>query len=258
MANIHPTAVIDPSAEVADDVRIGPFCVIGKGVKILSGNVLMAHVVVGDHTTLGRNNYVHPFASVGGHPQSYDRAISDDCRLEIGENNTIYESCTINRGTEAGGGVTTIGSNNLLMAYVHIGHDCHIGDHAVLINHATLGGHVILQDYAVLSAFVAIRQCCVVGTHAFVTRASKVSKDVLAYTIVQGNPPKMVGINKEGLKRRAFSADDLDVLSTIYRTVVNKGLTLAESIEAIETMPPTEFTKTIASQLRESERGIVR
>jgi UDP-N-acetylglucosamine acyltransferase len=214
--------------------------------------------VVGARTTIGKNNHIHPFASVGGHPQCYEREHSEECRLEIGDVNIIHECCTINRGTSEGEGVTRIGHRNLLMAYVHVAKDCFIGNHVVLINHATLGGHVKVYDHAVLSAFVAIRQCCEVGTHAFITRASKVAKDVLAYTIVQGNPPKSVGINKVGLQRRGFTSEALDELSEIYKIIFSSGLVVAESIEAIEKMPESSQTRVIIAQLKGSDRGIVR
>ena len=255
----HPTAIIDPSAVLHDSVTVGPYSVIGPRVHIGEGTVIDSHVCIGEATQIGRHNRCLSFSSIGGVPQSHTLEPIGECALHIGDHNVIHEYCTLNRGTKSGGHITRLGHHNLLMAYTHIAHDCQVGSHAVFVNHATLGGHVIVEDHVVLSAFVAVRQYCHIGCHAFVTRASKLTKDVLAYTVVQGNPPKLAGINRVGLLRRHFEPAVIKQMEQVYKIIFTQGLSVDESIHAIRELGVSgEWLTPLLNQLVNSKRGLVR
>ena len=225
---IHPTAIIDPAASLDSDVEVGPYAIIGARVSIGAGTRIGAHSVVQGRTQMGRDNIIHAHSVVGGDPQDKKYA-GEDTLLSIGNGNTIREFVTINRGTGQGGGATRIGDDNWIMAYVHIAHDCVIGDHTILANSVALAGHVSIGDYAILGGYSLIHQFCKVGAHAFTAMGSKVNQDVLPYVVVGGGMSVPRGINSEGLKRRGFTSEQIQAIKRAYRTLFIAGLPLAEA-----------------------------
>lgn len=256
--NIHPSAIVSDSAVIAGDVKIGPYCVIGDNVEIGAGSRVDSHVVINGPTRIGKNNRIYQFSSVGDDPQ--DKKYRDEpTRLEIGDGNTIREYCTISRGTIQDAGVTTIGDDNWIMAYVHVAHDCRIGSHCIFANNATLAGHVHVGDYAIFAGFTGAHQFCRIGAHAFLGMYAGTSRDVPAYTMIGGQPPAPKGINSEGLKRRGFSEDQIRNIKNAYRTVYRKGLKLADAIAELETVLPSQPELGIfVASLKTSDRGILR
>jgi len=255
---IHPTAIISDSANIADDVEVGPYSVIGDDVEIGSGSRIESHVVVNGPTRIGKNNHIYQFSSVGDDPQ--DKKYRDEpTKLEIGDDNTIREYCTISRGTIQDDGVTSIGSDNWIMAYVHVAHDCRVGDHCIFANNATLAGHVHVGDWAIFAGFTGAHQFCHIGAHAFLGMYSGTSRDVPAYTMIGGQPPAPKGINAEGLKRRGFSTDQIRNIRNAYRVVYRSGLKLADAIARLEEIGPDQHELDIfIGSLKNSERGILR
>jgi UDP-N-acetylglucosamine acyltransferase len=259
---VHATAVVDRAAELADDVEVGAYCVIGPKVKIGAGTRLGPHVVVDGRTTIGRNNRFYPFCSIGGAPQDKKYG-GEDTELAIGDGNTVRECCTVSLGTVQGGGITRVGSDNWIMAYAHIAHDCVVGDHIILANNATLAGHVTLGDWAIMGGMSAIHQFCSMGAHSMAAGGAIVLRDLPPFVICSGNPAEPHGINTEGLKRRGFATETINALRRAYRTLYKDGLTTAEAIEALES-PSAEDTDAgrAVAQLRDfvqnSQRGIVR
>ena len=256
--SIHPTAIIADSAVIADDVEIGPYTVVGDNVEIGAGCRLDSHVVINGPTRIGENNHIYQFSSIGDDPQ--DKKYRDEpTRLEIGNGNTIREFCTISRGTIQDRGVTSIGDDNWIMAYVHIAHDCDVGSHCIFANNATLAGHVRVGDYAIFAGFTGAHQFCHVGAHAFLGMYAGTSRDVPAYTMVGGQPAAPKGINSEGLKRRGFSADQLRNIKNAYRVVYRRGLKLDEAIRELEGVVAEQPELAIfIESLKMSERGILR
>lgn len=256
--NIHSTAIISESASIADDVVIGPYCVVGENVEIGAGSKIDSHVVISGPTRIGRNNHIYQFTSVGDDPQD-KKYRGEPTRLEIGDDNTIREFCTISRGTIQDDGVTSIGSDNWIMAYVHIAHDCRIGNHCIFANNATLAGHVHVGDWAIFAGFTGAHQFCHIGAHAFLGMYAGTSRDVPAYTMIGGQPPAPKGINSEGLKRRGFTTEQIRNIRNAYRVVFRKGLKLADAIIELEATAAgqPELDIFIAS-LKRSERGILR
>jgi UDP-N-acetylglucosamine acyltransferase len=262
MARIHPTALVDPAAELADDVEIGPYCVIGPKVKLGPGTVLEAHVVVGGRTTIGRKNRFFPFCAIGGVPQDKKYG-GEDTALFIGDDNTVRESCTFSLGTAQGGGATRIGSDNWIMASVHVAHDCSVGDHTILANNVTLAGHVTLGDWAIIGGLSGVHQFCSVGAHVMAGGGSIILRDIPPYVICNGNPCAPHGINSEGLKRRGFDADTISLLRRAYRLVYRDGKTVAESVAALDELIAEAPASAAALALlrdfvRDSPRGIIR
>jgi len=256
--SVDSRAVVDSRARLADDVTVGPFSVIGPEVEIAAGTWIGPHVVINGPTRIGRDNRIFQFASIGEIPQDKKFA-GERTRLEIGDRNTIREYVTINRGTEQGGGVTRVGSDNWFMAYIHIAHDCAVGNHTILANGASLAGHVVIEDHAILGGFTLVHQFCTIGGYAFCGMGSAVSKDVLPYVIISGAPACPHGLNAEGLKRHGFSADTLKALRRAYKTVFRSGLTTEQAIEALEPMcAETPEVGVLVAFLQKSERGIVR
>ena len=255
---IHPTAIVDSSAHLADDVEVGPFSVIGPDVEIGAGSVVGPHVVVKGPTRLGERNRIFQFASVGEDCQDKKYA-GEPTRLEVGDDNVIREGVTLHRGTVQDRGVTTIGSRNLFMAYAHVGHDCVIGDDCILANQATLGGHVTLGDHAILGGLTAVHQFCHVGTHAMCGGGSIITKDIPAYLMVNGNPAQAHGLNLVGLKRRGFSREALKALSEAYKVVYRQGQTLDQALQTLMSryagMPEVDV---FIDSLKHSTRGITR
>ena len=255
---IHGTAIVAPSAVVADDVEIGPFSVIGDDVEIGSGSHIGAHVVINGPTRLGKDNRIHQFSSIGDDPQDKKYA-GEKTRLEIGDGNTIRECCTISRGTVQDQGVTSIGDDNWIMAYVHIAHDCRIGSHTIFANNATLAGHVHVGDWVIFAGFSGAHQFCRIGAHSFLGMYCGTNRDVPAYTMMAGQPAAPHGINSEGLKRRGFSGGQIRNIKHAYRIVYRQGRKLAEAIQEIERLVPEQPELEIfLDSLRTSERGLVR
>lgn len=258
MARVHPTAIVAASAELAADVVIGPYTVVGAGTRIGAGTSIGAHVVIADRTSIGRDNRVFQFASVGEIPQ--DRKYTGDpTRTVIGDGNVIREFVTIHAGTAQDKGVTTIGDGNWLLAYSHIAHDCVIGNGTTFSNNAQLAGHVVIDDYAVLGGFVGVHQFCRVGTHAMLAAGSIVLQDVPPYVTVSGSPATPRGTNSEGLRRRGFSSDDIAAIKRAYKTLYRKGLALdaarAEIVAAAATVPAL---LALTAFLETPGRGIIR
>lgn len=226
--SIHPTAIVDPKVKIADGVSIGAYSIIGPDVEIGANTSVGPHVVIQGPTRIGRDNRICQFASLGEAPQD-KKYQGEPTRLEIGDRNVIREFVTMNRGTPTGGGVTRIGNDGLYMAYVHVAHDCQIGDKVIFSNNASLAGHVHVEDWVILSGFTLVHQFCSIGAHAFTGMGSAISKDVPPYLMVSGNPAEPHGINKEGLKRRGFSPEQIRNLRNAYKVLYRSGLSLEEA-----------------------------
>jgi len=256
--SIHATAIVSASVRIADDVTIGPYSIVGDDVEIGSGSRIESHVVINGPTSIGENNRIHQFASIGDDPQ--DKKYRDEpTRLEIGNGNTIREYCTISRGTIQDQGVTSIGDDNWIMAYVHIAHDCRVGSHCIFANNATLAGHVHVGDWAIFAGFTGAHQFCRIGAHAFLGMYAGTSRDVPAYTMVGGQPPSPKGINSEGLKRRGFDSDQIRNIKNAYRIVYRRGLKLAEAVAQLELLVADQpELKIFIESLNASDRGILR
>jgi len=228
VARIHPTAIVEPSAELAADVSVGPYSVIGARVVLGAGCRVGPHAVILGPTRMGAGNEVWQFASIGDIPQDKKYG-GEETLLEIGERNRFRECCTVNRGTVTGAGATRIGSDNLFMAYTHVAHDCIVGNHCVLANYAGLAGHVEIDDYAILGGYAGIHQFCKVGRHAFLANNSVATRDVPPYVMVAGSPGEPKGINAEGLKRRGFSSAEIANIKAAYKVLYRSGLKLSEA-----------------------------
>ena len=254
---IHEQAIVHPSASIADDVDIGPWTIIHADVKIDSGTWIGPHVVIGERTRLGKNNKIFSFSSIGDAPQHLTET-GEDTSIEIGDNNTIREYCTLNRGA-LGQGVTKIGNHNFFMAYVHIAHDCHIGNHTIFVNNASLAGHVVVEDYAYLGGFSGVHQNCTVGAHSFISGAALIPKDVLPYVLVFGNPATVYGLNKVGLKRRGFDIKTLRALDNAYKVIFCRNNTRPQSLKLLEELAvECPAIRLFIEGLTKSSRGIVR
>lgn len=230
---IHSSAIIDPRAELDSSVEVGPYSVIGPDVKIGAGTKIAAHVVIAGHTTIGQDNQIHAFSSIGGPPQDKKYA-GEVTYLEIGDRNLIREYCSFNCGTVQDKGITRVGSDNWFLAYVHIAHDCVVGNHTVFSNNAALAGHVEVADHVIMSGFSAVHQFCKIGAHAFVGMNTSLTQDVPPYVLVSGNPAAAHGINLEGLKRRGFSKEQMHALRHAYKALYKSGLTLDEAKQQID------------------------
>ncbi len=255
---IDPSVKISATADVAADAEIGPYTIIGDDVIIGSRTRVGPHVVIKGPTTIGTENNIYQFASIGDDPQ--DRKYQGEkTRLEIGDRNTIREYCTVNRGTVQDAGVTRIGDDNWIMAYVHIAHDCVVGNHTILANNATLGGHVRIGDFAILGGFAGVHQFCRVGAHSFISMYARLPQDVPPYVTVSGQPPAPKGINSEGLKRRGFSKDQIRNIRGAYRVLYRSGLKLEEAMAEISQMAESaDEIRPLAEFLKQSERSILR
>lgn len=255
---IHPTAIVDSKAELDSSVTVGAYSVIGANVKVDSGTTIASHVVLQGPTTIGKNNQIFQFSSLGEAPQ--DKKFRDEpTTLEIGDNNTIREFCTFNRGTIQDKGVTKIGNDNWIMAYVHIAHDCTIANNTILANNSSLAGHVDIHDYAILGGFTLIHQFCKVGAHVITAVGSVVFKDIPPYVTAAGYDAKPHGINSEGLKRRGFSLDSITQIKRAYKALYRHGLTLDEAKIELANMHKdcTEIIM-LSDFLNVSTRGIIR
>lgn len=257
-AKIHPTAIIDPKADLDSSVEVGAYSIIGPNVKIDKNTRIASHVIISDHTVIGKNNQIFQYSSLGEAPQD-KKYKGEPTLLEIGDNNTIREFCTFNRGTVQDKGTTKIGNDNWIMAYVHLAHDCVIGNHTIFANNASLAGHVDVHDYAILGGFTLIHQFCKIGSHVITAVGSVVFKDIPPYVTAAGYDAKPHGINAEGLKRRGFSPEAILEVKRAYKTLYRNNLTLEEAkIELAEKAKKHLEINLLLDFLNVSTRGIVR
>ena len=260
MSKIHSTAIIDPKAEIAADVEISPYAVIGPDVKIDSGTWVGPHAVITGSTTIGKDNRIFQFASVGAEPQD-KKYKGEPTTLTIGDRNVIRESVPINRGTTQDIGRTEIGDDNWIMAYVHIAHDCIVGNNTIFANNATLAGHVTIHDYAILGGFTLVHQFCHVGEYSFTGMGTSLGKDLPPYVMAFGAPAVPRGINAEGLKRHGFGDSQRKKIKQAYRALYRKELSFSEAIEhlLVESISDSNL-KTMADFCIRSQsgRGIIR
>ena len=258
MSRVHPTAIVDARAEIDGDVQIGPYCVIGAGVRIGKGCRVHSHAVITGRTTLGEGNVVFPFASIGDTPQDL-KYKGEPSELLIGNRNTIREYVSLNPGTTGGGMVTRVGDQNLLMMQCHIAHDCLLGDRNVVANGATLGGHVVIEDFVIVGGLVGIHQFVRIGTGAILGAGSMVSKDVPPYCNATGDRAKLHGLNLEGLKRRGFDKTVIALLSKAYLIVFQSALRTEDALKKIlEELPAIPEIEKFASFIAQSGRGVCR
>jgi len=253
---IHPTAVVDKSAELDPDIEIGPYCVIGPKVTIKKGTKLVAHVSIQDLSEVGEGCTIYPFAAIGGPPQDITYK-GEATTCVIGNNNTIREYVTVNRGSKSSGS-TIVGSNNYIMAYAHIAHDCRIGSHTIMANCATLAGHVHVDDYAIISGLSAAHQFCRIGKYAFISGLTGVPKDVPPFMMAAGNRARLYGLNSVGLERQGFSKAEIVKLKRAYRILFRSSLPLEKSLKLVEEELDGENVRELITFIRSSERGICR
>lgn len=254
----HSTALIHPNAKLADDVEVGAYSIIGEHVEIGAGTVIGPHVVINGHTRIGQHNRIFQFCSLGEIPQDKKYA-NEPTRLEIGDHNTIREFCTFNLGTAQDAGVTHVGNHNWIMAYVHLAHDCQVGNHTIFANNAQLAGHVEVNDYAILGGFTVVHQFVKIGAHIITGMGTILLQDVPPYVLASGNPCAPHGINSEGLKRRGFSSTSIMAIKRAYKALYKSGLSFEEAklaiqsqlVEHAELQPLVDF-------LASSSRGIIR
>jgi UDP-N-acetylglucosamine acyltransferase len=255
---IHHTAIIDPTAKIAENVEIGPWTLIGPHVEIGEGTWIGPHVVIKSFTKIGKNNKVFQFASLGEDPQD-KKFQGEKTYLEIGDRNVIREFCTFNRGTAQDKLVTRIGDDNLFMAYVHIAHDCIVGNNTIFANNASLAGHVTVEDFVVMSGFSGASQSCRVGAHSFASMGSMIDKDVPPFVKVSGYYAKPFGLNIVGMRRRGFSAETMLALRRAYKVIYRKGLTIKQALEQLHEMLLTcPEVQLFIDFINLSERGLVR
>jgi UDP-N-acetylglucosamine acyltransferase len=265
MAQIHPTAIVDPGAELDAGVAVGPYAVIGAGVRIGAGTSIASHVTIDGPTVIGRDNRIHAHAALGGAPQDM-KYRGEPTALHIGDRNTIREFCTLNRGTAQDGGVTRIGDDNWIMAYVHVAHDVQVANRTILANNATLAGHVHIGDWVIVGGLTGVHQFCKIGAHAMTGFQSHVSQDVPPFMMVTGHPLAEHGFNIEGLRRRGYSRERIALVKQMHRLLYRQGLTLEAAKEAIAALAadpacPEGGAADVAlllDFLAASKRGIVR
>jgi len=262
MTMIHPTAIVDPQADLDSSVEVGAYSIIGPHVKIGAGTRIGPHVVIEGHTTIGADNQFFQFSSVGAAPQDKKYA-GEPTELRIGDRNTIREFCTFNLGTVQDGGITSLGNDNWIMAYVHIAHDCRLGSNIILANNVTLAGHVHLGDWVFLGGFTTVHQFCHIGDHAMTAFTAAVSQDVPPFVTAAGNRAAPAGINAEGLKRRGFTPEQIAAIKRAYKLIYRAGLSLDEAKAALvqeETTAPVSAThvRLLREFLENNTRGIIR
>ena len=255
---IHKSVIISETAKISDNVEIGPFSIIGDHVEIGEGTRIDSHVVINGPTIIGSENHIYQFSSIGNDPQD-KKYRGESTRLKIGNRNTIREYCTISRGTTQDKSLTTIGDDNWIMAYVHIAHDCHVGNNIIFANSATLAGHVHVGDWAIFAGFTGAHQFCHIGAHSFIGMNSLTNKDIPAYTMASGQPVIPRGVNSEGLKRRNFSSEEINNIKNAYRILYRSELTLAEAISKLVKLVENQPELLIfLESLKQSNRGIIR
>ena len=255
---IHKSVIISETAKISDNVEIGPFSIIGDHVEIGEGTRINSHVVINGPTIIGSENHIYQFASIGDDPQD-KKYRGEPTRLKIGNRNTIREYCSISRGTTQDKSLTTIGDDNWIMAYVHIAHDCQVGNNIIFANSATLAGHVHVGDWAIFAGFTGAHQFCHIGAHSFIGMNSLTNKDIPAYTMASGQPVTPRGVNTEGLKRRNFSSEEINNIKNAYRILYRSELTLAQAISELEKLVENQPELLIfLESLKQSNRGIIR
>lgn len=254
---IHPTAIIDKEAEIAEDVEIGPYSIIERGASIGAGCKIASHVVIQGNVTIGTNCTISPFASIGGPPQDIGYK-QEPTRVVIGNNNTLREYVTVNRGTGKGGGTTRIGENNFIMAYAHIAHDCKVGNNIIMANGATLAGHVEVSDFVIFSGLCAVHQFCKVGKYAFISGLTGIPKDVPPFVIAAGDRAKLYGLNVVGLERHDFSKEEITKLKKAYRILFRSALPLKTSLKIIREDLDGDNIGYLIEFIESSQRGICR
>jgi UDP-N-acetylglucosamine acyltransferase len=262
MSKIHSTAIVDPGAQLDASVEVGPYSIIGPHVRIGKGTVVGPHVVIEGHTTIGEDNRFFQFSSIGAQPQDKKWA-GEPTRLEIGHRNTIREFCTFNTGTAQDKGVTRLGDDNWMSAYVHLAHDCQVGSNTIFSNNAQLAGHVEVGDWAILSGFAGVHQFCKIGAHAFVGMYTSLTQDVPPFVLVSGNPAASRGVNIEGIRRRGFTRAQIDAIRAAYKSIYRSGLTLEEAKGALQEQETGDadvagVVALMRAFLGASTRGIVR
>ncbi|PTX95207.1 acyl-[acyl-carrier-protein]--UDP-N-acetylglucosamine O-acyltransferase [Spartobacteria bacterium LR76] len=257
MAGIHPTAIIDASARIGAGVEIGPYCVIGADVTLGDECVLANHVTIAGPTTIGARNRFYPYTSIGQRSQDL-KYVGEPTYLEIGNDNSFREFCTVNRGT-APGSKTVVGSHNNFLAYAHVAHDCTVGDHVIFSNNGTLAGHVIVEDHVVIGGLSGVHQFCRIGRHAIVGGCTKIVQDVAPYMIADGNPAELRGINQVGMERREFAAEEIRTLREAFRLLCRSNLNVKQACESIrEQLPTNAHLEHLLTFVEASKRGIVR
>lgn len=262
MAQIHPSASVDPAAELAEDVTVGPYTVIGPHVRIGAGTRVGAHCIFDGHTTIGLDNEFYGFCSVGAPPQD-KKYRGEPTRLEIGDRNTFREFCTLHRGTVQDASVTRVGDDNWIMTYVHIAHDCRVGNHTIFSSNAQIAGHVQVDDWAILGGFVGVHQFVKIGAHSMIGGQTLLLQDVPPFVTAAGSPAQAAGINVEGLRRRGYSRVAIRGIREAYKTLYRSGLTLAEAREALaaqqaEGGEAADSVGMLLAFITQAERGIVR
>lgn len=258
MSLIHPTAIVDPKAELDSSVKVGPYAIIGPRVSIGADCEIGPHAILTGPMTIGRNNRIASHASVGADPQD-KKFKGEEVWLTIGDGNTIREFVTLNRGTGVGGGYTRIGDDNWIMAYVHMGHDCILGNHCVVANNTSFAGHVIVEDYVNFAGFSLVHQFCKIGKHAFLGMNAKVNGDVPPYVTIAGDQSRPRGINSEGLRRRGFTPEQIAAIKRGYKTLYARDLPLAEAVAELERMAVDHpELQILVDFIAQSERGLLR
>lgn len=256
---IHPTAIVDPNAQIPTSCKVGPFCVVGPGVVVGENCELLSHVVLGGPLRMGSNNRVFPFTTIGLEPQDL-KFKGETTNLEIGNNNVIRECVTIHRGTPGGGGLTRVGSNCLLMAYAHIAHDCVVGDHVIMANAATLAGHVTIEDYATVGAFCPVHQFVRVGAYSYTGGGTVITRDVLPFSRTSAErEAKAYGINSVGLQRKGFSKERIQSIQRAFRVLLNSKLNTTQALEKLRGARDLgEDVERVVKFIEESQRGVIK
>ena len=262
MSNIHPTAIIAKEASLDSSVEVGAYSIIGPHVQIGAGTKIGPHVVLEGRTTIGRDNTFFQFSSIGATPQDKKYA-NEPTLLEIGDRNVIREFCTFHLGTVQDNSITRIGNDNLMMAYVHIAHDCQVGSHTIFANNASIAGHVRVDDWVILGGFAGVHQFCKIGAHAMLGMKTSLTQDVPPYMILSGNPAAVHGLNLEGLKRRGFTRESINAIRQAYKLLYKSSLTLDEAKQALQQLQAEQADSASQIQvmldfLERSTRGIVR
>lgn len=257
--NVHPTAIVDPRAKVPASCKVGPYCVIGADVELGENCRLLSHVAIDGPTRIGADNSFFPYCAIGMAPQDITYK-GEPTRLEIGEHNEIREYVTINRGTVKGGGVTRVGSHLLIMAYTHIGHDCVIGDHAMLVNGATLAGHVTVEEWAVVGALCPVHQFVRIGAHSYIGGGTTITQDVLPFSMTSAaRETHAYGMNKVGLQRRGFSSERIAKIHHAYKILLASKMNTSQALERLKSEPDrSEDVETLIRFIEASDRGIIK
>jgi len=254
---IHPTAIIDPTAEVPAEIEIGPYCVVGAAVRLGKNCVLMNHVSIAGPAVIGESNRFFPFTSIGQRSQDL-KYIGEPTSLEIGDHNSFREFCTVNRGTNPGS-KTVIGSHGNFLAYAHVAHDCIVGSHVIFSNNGTLAGHVVVEDHAVIGGLSGVHQFCRIGRHAILGGCTKIVQDVAPFMIADGNPAELRGINQVGLERQGFPKEEIRVLREAYRLLCRSNLNVRQACDTIrEQLPENPHIAHLLAFIETSNRGVVR